>query len=105
MFDIDSIEKNIASSEAKVSNLRPNIEKKILWADKINQKTPKSIVFIHGFSATRVELSPVIENVAKALGANVFFTRLTGHGQDGEALSILAIENIIYYSNSINSWQ
>lgn len=95
MFDIDSLENNIASSEAKVSNLRPNIEKKILWADRINQKTPKSIVFIHGFSATRVELSPVIENVAKALGANVFFTRLTGHGQDGEALSNASFEEWI----------
>ena len=95
MFDIDSLEKNISSSEAKVSNLRPNIEKKILWADRINQKTPKSIVFIHGFSATRVELSPVIENVAKALGANVFFTRLTGHGQDGEALSNASFEEWI----------
>ena len=29
----------------------------------------------------------MIEEVAKSLGANVFFTRLTGHGQDGIALS------------------
>jgi esterase/lipase len=32
-------------------------------------------------------MSPVIEKVAKALGANVFLTRLSGHGQDGDALS------------------
>ena len=86
MVDIGSIEKNILSSEKATPNLRPNIGKKILWAGKLHQKTPRSIVFIHGFSATRVEISPVIEKVAKAIGANVFLTRLTGHGQDGEAL-------------------
>ena len=95
MLNIGSIEKYIASSESATSNLRPNIEKKILWAHEASQKTSLSIVFIHGFSATRVELSPVIEQVAKALGANVFFTRLTGHGQDGEALSNATFEDWI----------
>ena len=60
-----------------------------------NRNSENTLVFIHGFSATRVELSPVIENVAKALGANVFFTRLTGHGQDGEALSNASFEEWI----------
>ena len=87
MFDIDSIEKQIASSEAKTHGLRPNIEKKIVWAHQNRQKTSLSLVFIHGFSATRAELSPVIEQIGMAIEANVFFTRLTGHGQDGMALS------------------
>ena len=93
MLEIESIEKHIASSEAEVDNLRPDIEKKILWAHKAAQKTPLSIVFIHGFSATRAELSPVIEQIGLALKANVFFTRLTGHGQDGEALSSATFED------------
>ena len=87
MIDLSNIEKQIKSDEDGFPKLRQNIGKKILWAGKSSQKTPLSIVFIHGFSATRVELSPVIEEVAKSLGANVFFTRLTGHGQDGIALS------------------
>ena len=87
MIDLSNVEKQIKSDEAAVPNLRQNIGKKILWAGKPSQKTSLSIVFIHGFSATRVELSPVIEEVAKSIGANVFFTRLTGHGQDGIALS------------------
>ena len=93
MLDIGSIEKHIASIEARVHNLRPNIEKKILWAHKAAQKTSLSIVFVHGFSATRAELSPVIEQIAFALKANVFFTRLTGHGQDGVALSSATFED------------
>ena len=87
MFDLNDVEKQIKFDEYSVPNLRSNIEKKIIWAEKSSQRTPLSIVFIHGFSATRVEMSPVIEKVAKALGANVFLTRLSGHGQDGDALS------------------
>ena len=87
MFDLNDVEKQIKFDESSVPNLRTNIEKKIIWAEKSSQRTPLSIVFIHGFSATRVEMSPVIEKVAKALGANVFLTRLSGHGQDGDALS------------------
>jgi len=86
-FEIGSIENHIISSEEATPNLRHNIEKKILWASKPAHKTTKSIVFIHGFSASRIELSPVIEKVAEALGANTFYTRLSGHGQDSESLS------------------
>ena len=86
MSDISSLDQSIKVGEEKFQNLRPNIEKKILWAHKPSIKTKLSLVFIHGFSASRSELSPVIENVAKELKANVFFTRLTGHGQDAKAL-------------------
>jgi len=99
MIDLSNVEKQIKSDEAAVPNLRQNIGKKILWAGKSSQKTPLSIVFIHGFSATRVELSPVIEEVAKSIGANVFFTRLTGHGQDGIALSDAAFDDWITDTN------
>jgi len=86
MIDINSLEDSIKDGEKKIHNLRPNVEKQILWADKSSTKTKISLVFIHGFSATRAELSPVIENVGKALKANVFLTRLSGHGQDGRSL-------------------
>ena len=99
MIDLSNVEKQIKSDEAAVPNLRQNIGKKILWAGKSSQKTSLSIVFIHGFSATRVELSPVIEEIAKSIGANVFFTRLTGHGQDGIALSDAAFDDWITDTN------
>ena len=99
MIDLSNVEKQIKIDEAAVPKLRQNIGKKILWAGKSSQKTPLSIVFIHGFSATRVELSPVIEEVAKSIGANVFFTRLTGHGLDGIALSDAAFDDWISDTN------
>ena len=86
MIDINSLDKFIESKENKVPNIRPDTKKKIIWASKNNQKTKTSLVFIHGFSATRFELNPVIEILGKELQANIFFTRLKGHGQDGKAL-------------------
>ncbi|HIL45075.1 MAG TPA: hypothetical protein EYG37_02490, partial [Candidatus Thioglobus sp.] len=61
MIDINSLDKLIESKENEVLNIRPDTEKKIIWASNNNQKTKTSLVFIHGFSATRFELSPVIE--------------------------------------------
>jgi hypothetical protein len=60
MLDIGSIEKHIASTEARVHNLRPNIEKKILWAHKAAQKTSLSIVFVMVF--LQLELNLVLSS-------------------------------------------
>ena len=87
IIDISSIEESIKEGEKRFQNLRPNIEKKIIWSDKPSNKTKISLVFIHGFSATRAELSPVIEMLGKELNANIFFTRLKGHGLDGQSLA------------------
>ena len=45
------------------------------------------ILNIHGFSASPAELRPLPDLVAKDLGANIYFVRLTGHGQDGAAMA------------------
>ena len=86
MIDISSLDQLIESRENEIQNIRLDVEKKIIWANKNNQKTKTSLVYIHGFSATRFELNPVIEMLGKELQANIFFTRLKGHGQDGRAL-------------------
>lgn len=81
----------LAQAEAGVANLREGSEKRIIWAGATGAKTAVSVVYLHGFSANRQEISPVAENVAAALGANVYFTRLTGHGQDGAAMATASV--------------
>ncbi|MGI9352575.1 MAG: alpha/beta hydrolase [Rhizobiaceae bacterium] len=77
----------LKTAEADVPNLKTGAEKQIIWADPATkQKTPLSIIYIHGFSATKYETRPVPDNVADALGANLFFTRLRGHGRDGDGM-------------------
>jgi alpha-beta hydrolase superfamily lysophospholipase len=39
-----------------------------------------SVVYVHGFSADPHELDPVPQRLADSLGANLFVTRLAGHG-------------------------
>lgn len=75
----------LAGREADVPALRPGCEKRVLWADG-PRRTRWAVVYIHGFSASRQEVSPYPERVAQGLGANYFGARLTGHGQDGPAM-------------------
>lgn len=65
----------------------PGTEATILWAGSPGARTPLALVYLHGFSATRAELSPVAEEVAAALGANLYLARLAGHGLPGAAMA------------------
>ncbi|MEO8531559.1 MAG: alpha/beta hydrolase [Deltaproteobacteria bacterium] len=76
----------LVAEEAKVPGITKGAQKEIIWAGEPGTRTKIAVVYLHGWSATRQEVSPVTEEVAKALGANVFFTRYTGHGLDGAAL-------------------
>ncbi len=77
----------LAAREAAVPGLRANAAKEIVWAGAPGQRTDWAIVYLHGFSASKGELRPVPDRVAAALGANLYFTRLTGHGRDGPAMA------------------
>lgn len=77
----------LARQEADVPNLRPEAAKEIVWAyPESRAKTPLALVYVHGFSASKDELRPLPDLVARKLGANLFLTRLAGHGRDGEAM-------------------
>lgn len=75
-------------SEAAIPDVRPGTEKRIVWADPATrQATPLSVIYLHGFSATRQEIAPVCDRVARQLQANLFYTRLRGHGRSGDAMA------------------
>jgi pimeloyl-ACP methyl ester carboxylesterase len=77
----------LAAREAAVPGIREGLAKEIVWAFPASKaRTPLAIVYIHGFSASKGEVRPLPDRVAEALGANLFYTRLAGHGQDGAAM-------------------
>lgn len=83
-------------SESLVRGIRDGLEKEIVWADPmIHVKTPISIVYVHGFSASKGEIRPLPDQVAEELGANLFYTRLKGHGQDGAAMGTATVNDWI----------
>jgi len=87
----------VASREKHSSETRPIIastEKRIRWYQgRKNTKAPFSVVYLHGFSATRQEIAPVGELIADGLEANLFETRLTGHGQLNNQLEDVRAED------------
>ena len=79
----DDIEAWLAATEKRVAGqyaLIPRTEKRVTWHGEAGARTPYAVVNLHGFSATRQETAPLAERVATALGANLFETRLSGHG-------------------------
>lgn len=82
----DDLDAYLAEAETRFSDLRPDVEKQIIWANEARQKTPVAVVYLHGFSATRQETRPLSDTVAARLGANLFYTRLAGHGRSEDAL-------------------
>ncbi|WP_062010986.1 carboxylesterase [Aureimonas sp. AU4] len=82
------VEAYLARTEADIPNLRPGAQKEIVWAYPASKaKTPIALVYVHGFSASRDETRPLSDEVAKRLGANLFYTRLAGHGRDSAAMA------------------
>ncbi|MCA8869111.1 MAG: alpha/beta fold hydrolase [Rhodobacteraceae bacterium] len=83
----DDLDAYLAAAEAEFGEIVPGTEKRIVWAGAVGQKTPLAVVYLHGWSASAEEIRPVPDRVAAALGANLYFTRLSGHGRTGEALA------------------
>jgi esterase/lipase len=83
--DVDAY---LSERESSVPDLRPGEAKAVVWTDpEARASTPIALVYLHGFSADRHEVDPLVSRIAKALGANVFYARLTGHGRDGTAMA------------------
>lgn len=77
----------LTQRESVFSDITPGAEKRLVWAGAPGVRTPLAVVYVHGFSASSEETRPVPDRVAAALGANLYFTRLAGHGRGGAALA------------------
>ncbi len=87
-------EEQIKNSENLLSPI-PGTEKKIFWAESSKQKTQMSFIYLHGWSASRQEISPVVENVADQMKANLFMTRLSGHGLGVDGLTSITTKKLL----------
>ena len=84
----------LAAAEAQVAGIRDGLQKEIIWAfPNSKAKTKLAIVYIHGFSASKGEIRPVPDKLAAALGANLYYARLTGHGQNGAAMAVASVND------------
>jgi esterase/lipase len=90
------LDQYIRVSESRFADIKPGAEKTIVWSDPDQRRpTPYSIIYLHGFSASRQEIAPVCDITAKALHANLFYSRLTGHGRDSSAMADLSVNDML----------
>ena len=81
----NELENFISKNEAR-HTLKPNNEARVVWYnDSLKQKTKYAIVYLHGFSASQEEGSPIHTNIAKEYGCNLYLSRLAEHGIDTSA--------------------
>lgn len=78
---LNDVEQYIAQQEAQITDLRPNNQARIIWANDSITETAYSIVYLHGFSASPMESDPVVFDIAKKFGLNVYLARLADHGR------------------------
>lgn len=90
---VDGVASFLEGEESRFTDLVPGAEKRVEWADSSDPSvTPLSLVYLHGFSATRQEVAPLPQLLAREVGANLFLTRLTGHGRSGDAMAEATVQ-------------
>ena len=82
--DLIKLESEILEGEKALGNIKPDNASQIVWFDSVPSKTPYSIVYLHGWSASIMEGDPLHRDIAKRFGCNLFLPRLAGHGLNEE---------------------
>jgi pimeloyl-ACP methyl ester carboxylesterase len=80
---LEQLDSFVQQKDLGIENLRPGNGGSIVWADSL-RKTPYSMVYLHGWSASPVEGDPIHKELAKRYGCNLYLPRLAGHGIDSK---------------------
>jgi esterase/lipase len=79
--DADGLENYVKQQEEK-HKIKEGNSAEIVWFDSTRQKTEYAILYLHGFSASKMEGEPVHRKLAKEFGCNLYLSRLSDHGVD-----------------------
>lgn len=80
---LSEIQSYLSSQDDKVPDVFPENRAQVIWADSM-RKTPYSVVYLHGFSASAMEGAPIHQDFAKRYGCNLLLSRLADHGRNSE---------------------
>ena len=94
--DLRQLEKEINEGEAANTLIKPENASRIVWQDSVPEKTPYSMVYLHGWSASSKEGDPIHLEMAKKYGCNLYLPRLAGHGlEEEEPMLSLTADHLI----------
>lgn len=83
----EALEQLIVLEEEAVAGIKEDNQARIIWADSSKkEKTPYSIVYLHGFGASQAEGEPVHRNLARKFGCNLYLSRFAEHGVEGDSI-------------------
>lgn len=85
----------LARMEGLGRPVQDGLQKEIIWAGAPDTKTALSLVYVHGFAASRGEIGSVVADLATELGANAYYARLTGHGQGPDGMQAVSANDWI----------
>ena len=80
-WPLTALDSMVQAHESVIPNLKPDNQARIIWADSV-RRTPWSVVYLHGFSASPMEGDPVHREFAARYGCNLYLARLPQHGID-----------------------
>ncbi len=84
-ISINEVSDYVEKKEAAIPNIKPGNASQLVWYDdSLKQKTPYSVVYLHGYSASPEEGAPIHKEIAQRYGANFYAPRLFGHGLQSE---------------------
>lgn len=82
-LQIGDVESYLLEKDQQVDQLRPGNGSRLIWAnDSLQAPTEYCMVFLHGFSACPAAGDPVVIDMAKRYGCNLYMPLLAGHGRD-----------------------
>lgn len=83
----------LAQQEAVFPDIRPGLQRQVVWHGLPDERTPWSVVYVHGFVSSWQDTAPLAQQVAQQLGANLYLARLSGHGRTSDALAEATVQD------------
>src|SRR5690606_20077841 len=82
--DLKVLEQFVQKREAAYP-LRKDNEARIIWQNECPEVTEFSLVYLHGFAGSYRDGYPLNVQIADSLGANIYLSRMPGHGMVSSA--------------------
>ena len=91
-IDLDNYLKN---AEISLGDVAEEAEKKIIWSNVKKNKTELAIAFLPGLTTTNFQQKEFFDKLSKELDANIFLSRLSGHGREYPGTRQMSAQNYL----------
>lgn len=79
---LTALQDSINNAEQSIGNVKKDNEARIFWHADTVARTEYVLLYLHGYSASRLEGEPVTTDFAARYGCNLYAPRLCAHGLD-----------------------